>query len=97
MKGTIVVSTGTQPAAVQGFIAPGFEAVREELASIIATDPGYSAQFCAYLHDELIVDVWGGPDIDRDSLQGVFSATKGVSAVCIALLIQRGLLDLDAP
>jgi CubicO group peptidase (beta-lactamase class C family) len=30
-------------------------------------------------------------------LQGVFSSTKGVSAICIALLVQQGALDLDAP
>jgi hypothetical protein len=32
-----------------------------------------------------------------DSIQVVFSATKSATAACANLLVQRGLLDLDAP
>jgi CubicO group peptidase (beta-lactamase class C family) len=83
--------------SVAGFLAPGYEEVGTELARFVADDPTYSAQFCAYVAGELVVDIWGGPDADRDSIQGVFSSTKGASAICIALLLERGLLDLDAP
>jgi len=52
---------------------------------------------------ELVVDLWGG-EADRrtqrpwtrDTLQLVFSTTKGITAICANLLVQRGLLDLDA-
>lgn len=51
-----------------------------------------------------VVDLWGG-DADRrtgrpyaeDTLQLVFSTTKGITAIAANLLAQRGLLDLDAP
>ena len=91
------VTTDMETPLVQGFVAPGFEAVRDELDQVISGDAGYSAQFCAYAGGELVIDVWGGTEIGRDSIQGVFSATKGVAAVCIGLLVQRGALDLDAP
>jgi CubicO group peptidase (beta-lactamase class C family) len=41
--------------------------------------------------------LWGGADIAPDDIQGVYSSTKGVSGICIALLVQRGALNLDAP
>jgi CubicO group peptidase (beta-lactamase class C family) len=90
-------SSDAPPSSVQGFLAPGLDAVRDELAGYVATDSGYSAQFCAYVGGKLVADIWAGPDMTEDSIQGVFSATKGVSAICIALLVQRGVLDLDAP
>jgi CubicO group peptidase (beta-lactamase class C family) len=50
------------------------------------------------------VDLWGGVADRRsgrpwreDTLQLVFSGAKGVVAVCILMLYERGLLDLDAP
>src|SRR3569833_2157684 len=82
---------------VSGFVATGFEAVAEELEDIVADDPGYSAQFCACVDGRLVVDGWAGPDAEQDAIGAVFSATKGVSAICIGLLVQRGVLDLDAP
>ncbi|MFD5128900.1 serine hydrolase domain-containing protein [Streptomyces olindensis] len=83
--------------AVQGFVAPGFEAVSKQLAQLIDENSGYSAAFCAYADGRTVVDIWGGPDAEEDTVQGIFSATKGAAGVCIALLIQRGLLDLDQP
>jgi CubicO group peptidase (beta-lactamase class C family) len=35
--------------------------------------------------------------MSRGSLTGAFSATKGIAAMCIGLLVERGKLDLDAP
>jgi CubicO group peptidase (beta-lactamase class C family) len=91
------VTTNNDLELVQGFIAPGFEAVRDNMTETVAGDPNFSAQFCAYVDGALAVDIWGGTEIERDSIQGVFSATKGVSGVCIAVLVERGVLDLDAP
>jgi CubicO group peptidase (beta-lactamase class C family) len=57
-----------------------------------------------YVAGKKVVDLWGGV-ADRatgapytaDSLQLVFSTTKGATAACANLLAQRGELDLDAP
>ena len=62
------------------------------------------AALSIYLRGEKVVDLWGGV-ADResgrpwseDTLALVFSATKGVTAACIHLLVERGVLDLDAP
>jgi CubicO group peptidase (beta-lactamase class C family) len=85
------------PAAVAGSFAAGFEPVAEELGRLATEHPWFSAQFCAYLNGRPIVDLWAGPDATADRIQGVFSATKGMAGICIALLLEREQLDLDAP
>jgi CubicO group peptidase (beta-lactamase class C family) len=83
--------------SVPGTTEPGFEPVAAELARLQAAEGDARGQFCAYLNGRPVADIWAGEDVSGDDLQGVFSSTKGVSGVCIALLIQRGLLSLDAP
>jgi CubicO group peptidase (beta-lactamase class C family) len=83
--------------AVRGAVLAGFEPVRDELARMVDADPTYSAQFCAYVGGEAVVDIWGGSLTDGDAVQGVFSATKGMAAICLGLLIERGELELDDP
>ncbi len=80
-----------------GVAAPGFERVREHFAALQAEDPGYSAAVAAYVNGEPVVDLWGGPRMQERSIVTTFSCTKGVSGICVALLVERGLLDLDAP
>jgi CubicO group peptidase (beta-lactamase class C family) len=82
---------------VEGSTAPGFEPVAEEFGRLLAQESDARGQFCAYLRGQRVADLWGGAGVAPDDLQGVFSSTKGVAAVCIALLVQRGALDLDAP
>lgn len=62
------------------------------------------AAFSLYHRGEKVVDLWGGtadPTTGRpweeDTLALVFSTTKGATAVCANILVQRGELDLDAP
>jgi CubicO group peptidase (beta-lactamase class C family) len=80
---------------VEGSTAPGFEPVAEEFGRLLAQERDARGQFCGYLRGQRVVDLWGGDDVAGDDLQGVFSSTKGVSGICIALLVQQGILDLD--
>ena len=92
-----VVDSPVVDSKVEGSTVPGFEAVAEEFGRLLAQERDARGQFCAYLRGQRVVDLWGGDGVAPDDLQGVFSSTKGVSAICIALLVQQGLLDLDAP
>ncbi|GAA3432871.1 serine hydrolase domain-containing protein [Kutzneria kofuensis] len=84
--------------ALQGTVAAGYEAVRDEFAAIAAAEgEDYSAQLVAHVRGDRVVDLWTGPDITADSLTGVFSATKGAAHLVVALLVQDGVLDLDRP
>ncbi|MFE2916374.1 serine hydrolase domain-containing protein [Kitasatospora indigofera] len=81
---------------IRGTVAPGFEAVREEFAAVLAEDPNEpGAQLAAYLDGRQVVDLWAGDGLTGDSLTGVFSSTKGAAYLVVALLVQEGVLDLD--
>ena len=91
-------------ADVHGFVAAGFEGRPTEFERNFAERGEVGAAFAAVQDGEPVVDLWGGV-ADRaagrpwgeDTLQLVFSGTKGFVAVCVLLAIERGLLDLDAP
>jgi CubicO group peptidase (beta-lactamase class C family) len=81
---------------VQGMVAAGFEPVREEFAAVLAAEGAdLCAQVAAYHRGELVVDLWAGAETRRDSLLGIYSASKGVAHLIVALLVQEHVLDLD--
>ncbi|WP_431229796.1 serine hydrolase domain-containing protein [Paenarthrobacter nicotinovorans] len=77
-------------------VAPGFESVAELFGRFLAQDPEYSAQVAAYHRGVKVLDLSGGPHIRPDSVTGVFSCSKGMAGLVMALLVQDGQLDLDA-
>ncbi|MER6773099.1 serine hydrolase domain-containing protein [Streptomyces bacillaris] len=89
---------------INGEVAPGFEPVREAFAANFTQHGDIGAAVCVYRHGRPVVDLWGGvADVDtgrpwtRDTLQLVYSATKGATATAAHMLAERGMLDLDAP
>ncbi|MCS0601341.1 beta-lactamase family protein [Streptomyces sp. LP11] len=81
---------------VQGTVAEGFEAVREEFSAVVTGErDDYEGQLCAYVHGRRVVDLWAGAEVTGDALYGVYSATKGAAHLVAALLVQDGTLELD--
>jgi CubicO group peptidase (beta-lactamase class C family) len=78
-----------------GTVSAGFEAVRNQFDAYLLADPAYSAQLSVYWDGELVVDLTGGADLAEDSVTGVFSVSKGISALVIATLVRDGRLGLD--
>ncbi|MCD4851180.1 beta-lactamase family protein [Arthrobacter sp. AK01] len=76
-------------------IAPGFETVAELFGRFLDQDPDYSAQVAAYHRGVKVLDLSGGPHTRPDSVTGVFSCSKGMAGLVMALLVQDGVLDLD--
>ncbi|MFI7002803.1 serine hydrolase domain-containing protein [Nocardia sp. NPDC050175] len=87
---------------VQGTVDTGFEAVRAAFEIAQANDEG-AAQLCVYRHGRPVVDLWTGQDPisgkpwDATSLVVLMSVSKGLTATCVHMLVERGQLDLDAP
>jgi CubicO group peptidase (beta-lactamase class C family) len=77
-------------------IAPSFEPVAEVFLSFLEQDTEYSAQLAAYHRGIKVLDISGGPHCRPDSVTGVFSCSKGMAGLVMALLVQDGLLDPDA-
>jgi len=91
-------------AEIHGRVDSGYEAVRAAFAENFEKHADVGAACCAYRDGRCVVDLWGGvadPASGRpwaeDSIQIVFSASKGATAICANLLVERGDLDLDAP
>jgi CubicO group peptidase (beta-lactamase class C family) len=91
------------PAAiVEGAVRCGFEAVRETFADNFARRGELGGACCAYHRGQKVVDIWGGirnkqtnEPWERDTMVIVYSATKGLSAMTMALAHSRGWLDYE--
>lgn len=87
---------------IQGHVRPGFEHVREVFAANFERDDEYrdlGASFAVLKDGETLVDLWAGyRDRERqvpwtqDTLVNVWSTTKGIAAIAVALLVDRGKL-----
>ncbi len=89
---------------IGGQVEPGFEGVAAAFERNFAEHGEVGAAAAMYVGGRKVVDLWGGvADQDagspytEDTLQLVFSTTKGATAACANLLAQRGELDIDAP
>ncbi len=89
---------------VHGYVAPGFEAVRLEFENNFAFRKEIGAAFAVYHRGQKVVDLWGGfRDKKRqhpwqeDTLTTVFSTTKGIASMTLAVAHSRGWLEWDAP
>ena len=89
---------------ISGHCAPRFAKVKDAFAKNFAVGGEVGASFAATLDGELVVDLWGGSadaagsrPWQRDTIANVWSTTKAMNALCAHMLVDRGLLDLDAP
>ncbi|HMK73216.1 MAG TPA: serine hydrolase domain-containing protein [Myxococcaceae bacterium] len=88
--------------AAASTVRPGFEAVREAFLENFARRGEVGAGCCVYHRGEKVVDLWGGirnqktgEPWERDTMVLVYSATKGMSGLAMALAHSRGWFDLD--
>ena len=89
---------------VDGTVERGFEKVADAFERCFTEEGDVGAAVAVYRGGAPVVDLWGG-DADaqgarpwtRDTVVMTFSTTKGVTAICANLLVQRGLLDPNAP
>lgn len=97
----MLLSTPKHP-TIQGFVSSGFEAVREAFAENFSRRNELGAACCVYHNGEKIVDLWGGvrnkttgEPWEEDTMVVVYSATKGLAAMTLAIAHSRGWLDYD--
>jgi CubicO group peptidase (beta-lactamase class C family) len=87
-----------------GSVAAPFSRVREVFADVLATQPGTGASFAVWHGGEWVVDLCGGyadaghtKPWRHDTLVMPYSVTKPLAAMCVLTLVDRGLVNLDAP
>lgn len=95
----------TSRTLLQGHVEEGWGKVADVFRANFEGNPGeVGAACCVYVGGRPVVDLWGGL-ADREAkrpwaqntISAVASTTKGAAAICAHMLVQRGLLDLDAP
>ncbi|WP_028710355.1 serine hydrolase domain-containing protein [Paracoccus pantotrophus] len=91
-------------AHLQGQYDPRFEAVRELLAQNLETGKELGASLYVNIDGEEVLDLWGGwcerehiRPWQADTIVNVFSGTKTVASLALLMMVDRGLLDVDAP
>ena len=89
---------------VHGTCDDRFASVEKTFAENFDHGLEVGASFAATIDGRYVVDIWGGyadaarkRPWQRDTIVNVFSMTKVMTAVCAWMLVDRGLLDLDAP
>ncbi len=87
-----------------GIIDPRFERVREAFEQNFAGQDEVGAALAVTLGGRPVVDIWGGYQDAaktvpwaRDTIVNVWSVGKAVTAICLLQLVERGVLELDAP
>jgi CubicO group peptidase (beta-lactamase class C family) len=86
----------------EGYVAAGFEEVQREFERNFASRNELGGAVAAYVRGEKVVDLWGGvrdarsdAPWDEDTLVLVYSTSKGLAAMTLALAHSRGWLDYD--
>ncbi len=87
---------------VKGTVAHGFEPVRDAFVQNFRDGKEDGAACAVWFRGEKVVDLWGGvrdpktgAPWEEDTLVNVFSTTKGMSSMALAVAHSKGLFDYD--
>lgn len=87
---------------IHGFVSPGFEAVRQVFQENFTERNELGGGCSVFLNGEKVVDLWGGfrdaatlEPWEEETMVVVYSTSKGLAAMTIALAHSRGLIDYD--
>ncbi|XP_060084460.1 beta-lactamase domain-containing protein 2-like [Ylistrum balloti] len=87
---------------VDGFVKDGFEKVRDVFRANLENGSDEGSSVAVYYEGELVVNLWGGwvekeagMKWREDTMPCFYSSTKSPSALVIAHLVDRGLLDYN--
>jgi CubicO group peptidase (beta-lactamase class C family) len=87
---------------IEGHVSPGFETVRDAFAGNFSQRHELGGACCVYHRGEKVVDLWGGvrnkttgEPWEENTMVLVYSTTKGLAAMTLALAHSRGWLDYE--
>lgn len=94
----------TAISTVQGSVRDGFESLRTEFARNFEERDELGSALAIAVDGEIVADLWGGVadtagrrPWERDTLQLIFSGSKGIVATALLVLVERAGLGLDEP
>jgi CubicO group peptidase (beta-lactamase class C family) len=87
---------------IEGHVSAGFEAVRDAFSENFSQRHELGGACCVYHRGEKVVDLWGGvrnkstgEPWQEDTMVLVYSLTKGLAAMTLAVAHSRGWLDYE--
>lgn len=86
---------------IGGHVHAGWDQVAEAFRTNFELDEEVGASIAVYHRGQQVVHLWagerepGGHPYDEDTLQLVFSTTKGIVAIAVGMCVARGWLDYD--
>jgi len=90
------------PSLIHGSVARGFEEVEAAFRDNFTRGRELGAACAVYHRGEKVVDLWGGyrdtttlAPWQESTMVSVFSTTKGIASLCMAVAHSQGLLDYD--
>ncbi len=87
----------------EGFCAPQFEPVRDAFVANFGAGKEVGASVAVTRDGVPVVDLWAGEAVkggaawQSDTIVNVYSTTKTMAALCVLMLADRGVVDLDEP
>jgi len=89
---------------INGFCDDQFERVKNAFIRNFKSGLEVGASFAATINGKFVIDMWAGHadatqkrPWEEDTIVNVYSTTKVMTVLCTLMLVDRGLLDLDAP
>jgi CubicO group peptidase (beta-lactamase class C family) len=99
----MVSKVKVSPDLMGGDVDEGYGKVADAFRRNLSSGQEVGAAFAVYRDGRKVVDLWGGfrngitqAPWEQDTLVTVFSTTKGVASLAVAVAVSRGLLSYDA-
>ena len=98
------VSKDGQDYPMAGTFEPAFQPVVDAFLENFRVEDELGSAVCVTLGGKPVVDIWGGyqrrdriEPWGRDTIVCMMSVAKGITAIAFNMLLDRGLVELDAP
>src|SRR5579859_168063 len=95
---------GGRPTPVNGLLEPQFEAILAAFQENYRNEDEVGSAVSVVMDGRTVVDLWGGwrdgareREWQRDTLVCMMSVSKGITGLAFNILVNRGLIDINAP
>ena len=99
----MVLSRGVSPDSIGGDVDEGYGKLADVFRRNMSSGQEVGAAVAVYRDGRKVVDLWGGfrngttqAPWEQDTLVTVFSTTKGIASLAVAVAASRGLISYDA-
>ena len=96
-------SVAVPPDLIGGGVDAGYGKVADAFRANFAERGEIGASVAVYRDGVKVVDLWGGyrdgltkSPWEPDTIANMFSTTKGIASLAVAVAVSRGLIDYDA-